>query len=69
MQIGGSGGGGGGGRDTTRYVQRNVTITELYLDKVRILTLSADSGIVRDNSRIAQGVFYRFLIRSMPCAK
>ena len=47
-------------------VQRNVrisTIPELrYLRNVRIPTLSADSGIVRDNSRIAQGVFYRFLL-------
>ena len=43
------------------YVQRKVrisTIPELYLRKVRIPTLSADSGIVPDNSRIAQGVFY-----------
>ena len=45
------------------YVQRKMrigTIPELYLRIVRILTLSADSGIVPDNSRIAQGVFYRF---------
>ena len=45
------------------YVQRKVrigTIPELYLRIVRIPTLSADSGIVPDNSRIAQGVFYRF---------
>ena len=43
------------------YVQRKVrigTIPELYLCKVRIPTLSADSEIVTDNSRIAQGVFY-----------
>ena len=47
------------------YVQRKVrigTIPELYLRIVRIPTLSADSGIVPDNSRIAQGVFYRFLL-------
>ena len=30
------------------------TIPEMYLRKVRILTLSADSGIVPDNSRITQ---------------
>ena len=36
------------------------TIQELYLRIVRIPTLSADSRIVPDNSRIAQGVFYRF---------
>ena len=35
------------------------TIPELHLRIVRIPTLSADSGIVPDNSRIAQGVFYR----------
>ena len=47
------------------YVQRKVrigTIPELYLHIVRIPTLSADSGIVPDNSRIAQGVFYQFLL-------
>ena len=47
------------------YVQRKVrigTILALYLRIVRIPTLSADSGIVPDNSRIAQGVFYRFLL-------
>ena len=47
------------------YVQRKVrigTIPEMYLRIVRIPTLSADSGIVPDNSRIAQGVFYRFLL-------
>ena len=47
------------------YVQRKVrigTIPELYLRIVRIPTLSADSGIVPDNSRIAQGIFYRFLL-------
>ena len=47
------------------YVQRKVrigTIPELYLRIVRIPTLSANSGIVPDNSRIAQGVFYRFLL-------
>ena len=47
------------------YVQRKVrigTIPELYLRIVRIPTLSADSGIVPDNSRIAQGVFCRFLL-------
>ena len=47
------------------YVQRKVrigTIPELYLRIVRIPTLSADSGIVPDNSRIAQGVFYRFML-------
>ena len=47
------------------YVQRKVrigTIPELYLRIVRIPTLSADSGIVPDSSRIAQGVFYRFLL-------
>ena len=47
------------------YVQRKVrigTIPELYLRIVRIPTLSADSGIVPDNSRIAQGVFYRVLL-------
>ena len=47
------------------YVQRKVrigTIPELYLRIVRIPTLSADSGIVLDNSRIAQGVFYRLLL-------
>ena len=46
-------------------VQRKVrigTIPELYLRIVRIPTLSADSGIVPDDSRIAQGVFYRFLL-------
>ena len=48
------------------YVQRIVgigSIPELYLRIVRIPTLSADSGIVPDNSRIAQGVFYRFLLQ------
>ena len=47
------------------YVQRKArigTIPELYLRIVRIPTLSADSGIVPDNSKIAQGVFYRFLL-------
>ena len=47
------------------YVQRKVrigTIPELYLRIVRIPVLSADSGIVPNNSRIAQGVFYRFLL-------
>ena len=47
------------------YVQRKVrigTIPELYLRIVRIPSLSADSGIVPDNSRIVQGVFYRFLL-------
>ena len=34
----------------------------LYLHNVRILTLSADSGIVLDNSRIEQGASYRFLL-------
>ena len=29
----------------------------IVLRKVRILTLSADSGIVPDNSRIAQGIY------------
>ena len=51
--------------ETGMYVQRKVrigTIPELYLHIVRIPTLSADSGIVPDNSRIAQGVFYRFLL-------
>ena len=46
---------------TDVYVQRKVrigTIRELHLREVRIPTLSADSGIVPDNSRIAQGVFY-----------
>ena len=46
------------------YVQCKVrigAIPELYLRIVRIYTLSADSGIVPDNSRIAQGVFYLFL--------
>ena len=46
-------------------VQRKVrigTFPEMYLRIVRIPTLSADSGIVPDNSRIAQGVFYRFLL-------
>ena len=45
------------------YVQRKVrigTIPELYLRIVRIPTLSADSGIVPDNSRIAQEIFLRF---------
>ena len=49
------------------YVQRKVrigTIPELYLRKVRIPTLSADSWIVPDNSRIAQGVRYWFLVGS-----
>ena len=48
------------------YVQSKVriaTIPELYLCNVRIPTLSADSGIVPDNSRIAQGVFYQFLLQ------
>ena len=43
------------------FVQPKVrigTIPELYLRKVRIPTLSADSGIVLDNFRITQGVFY-----------
>ena len=43
------------------FVQRKVrigTIPKLYLLKVRVSALSADSGIVLDNSRIAQGVFY-----------
>ena len=49
------------------YVQRKVRIgtipaVQLYLRIVRIPTLSADSGIVPDNSRVAQGVFYRFLL-------
>ena len=51
------------------YVQRIVrigTIPETYLRIVRIPTLSADSGIVPDNSRIAQGVFYRFLLQPGP---
>ena len=46
------------------HVQRKVrigTILELYLRIVRIPTLSDDSGIVPDNSRIAQGVFHRYL--------
>ena len=45
------------------YVQRKVrigTIPELYLRILRIPTLAADFRIVPDNSRIAQGVFYRF---------
>ena len=45
------------------YVQRKMrigTIPELYLRKVRILTLSADSGIVPDNSRMAQRYFIDF---------
>ena len=48
------------------YVLRKVrigTIPELYLREVRITRLPADSGIVPDNSRIAQGVFYRFIFR------
>ena len=45
-----------------RYNSGIVTILELYLRIVRTPTLSADSGIVPDNSRIAQGVFYRFLL-------
>ena len=47
------------------YVQCKVridTIPELYLRNVRIPTLIVDSGIVPDNSRIAQGAFYRFLL-------
>ena len=43
------------------YVQHKVrigTIPELYLRKVRIPALSANSGIVLDSSRIAQEVFY-----------
>ena len=47
------------------YVLRKVRIgkiPELYLLIVRIPTLSTDSGIVTDNSRIAQRVFYRFLL-------
>ena len=54
------------------YIQRKVrigTIPEFYLRKVRILDLSADSGIVLDNSRNAQGVFYRVLIRGRPYPK
>ena len=53
------------------YVQRKVrigTIPELYLRIVRIPTLSADSGIVPDNSRIAQWVFYRFFAITRHCA-
>ena len=39
------------------------TIPELYLRNVRIPTLSADSGIVPDNSRIAQmGILSNFAI-------
>ena len=52
-------------RSSDIYVQRKVrigTIPELYLRIVRIPTLSADSGIVPDNSRIAKGVSYRFLL-------
>ena len=50
------------------YVQRKVKIgtipiPEFYLRNVRIPTLSANSGIVRDNSRIVQGIFYRFLLQ------
>ena len=47
------------------HVQRKVrmcAIPELYLCKVGMLILSADSGIVPDNSRIAQWVFYRLLL-------
>ena len=43
------------------YVQHKVrigTILKLYLPEVRIPTLSADSRIEPDNSRIGQGVFY-----------
>ena len=46
------------------YVQRKMrigTIPELNLHNVRIPTLSAVSGIVPDDSRIAQGVFYQNL--------
>ena len=44
-------------------VQRKVRIgiiPGLYLRIVRFPTLSADSGIVPDNSRIAQEIFLRF---------
>ena len=41
----------------------------IVLRKVRIPTLSADSGIVPDNSRIAQGGIYRIIIRYTLCAK
>ena len=43
------------------YVQRKVridTMSEWFLREVRIPTLSAESGIVRDNSGIRQVVFY-----------
>ena len=45
------------------YVQRIVricTIPELYLRIVRIPTLSADSGIVPDNSRLRKVYFMDF---------
>ena len=41
----------------------------IVLGKVGILTLSANSGIVPDNSRIAQGVSLVYRLGVRPCAK
>ena len=41
----------------------------IVLRKVGILTLSANSGIVPDNSRIAQGVSLVYRLGVRPCAK
>ena len=48
---------------------RNRDNSGIVLRKVGIPTLSADSGIVPDNSRIAQGILCRIIVRYGLCAK
>ena len=50
------------------YAFKNQDISRIVLRKVRISTLSASSGVIQDNSRIAQGV-YIVLMSNLVCTQ